>query len=113
MDLQGKDVNIQNSSPKQVLRRFEAVCPDAFCAPGSHLRRSPPFASSKNPVRFLVDFSGTEEILQVHALQDAIKSSQDRPGAFEIPMWDEARLKMVKAALLQLGTTISDTRRMC
>jgi hypothetical protein len=63
-------------------------------------------------VRFLVDFSNKEEIEEVHALQDAVKSSQDRPGAFEIPNWDEASLKKVKAALLQLGTTVSDTRRM-
>lgn len=63
-------------------------------------------------VRFLVDFSNKQEIEEVHALQDAIKSSQDRPGAFEIPNWDEASLKNVKAALLQLGTTVADTRHM-
>jgi hypothetical protein len=63
-------------------------------------------------VRFLVDFSNKEDIQQVHALQDAVKFSQERPGTFEIPNWDEASLKKVKAALLQLGTTISDTRRM-
>jgi hypothetical protein len=63
-------------------------------------------------VRFLVDFSNNEDVQQVHALQDAIKFSQGRLGAFEIPHWDEASLKKIKAALLQLGTTISDTRRM-
>jgi hypothetical protein len=63
-------------------------------------------------VRFLVDFSNKEEIQQVHALQDAIKFSQESSGTFEIPSWDEASLKKVKAALLQLGTTVSDTRRM-
>jgi hypothetical protein len=63
-------------------------------------------------VRFLVDFSNMEDVRQVHALQDAIKFSQERPGAFEIPHWDEASLKEIKAALLQLGTTVSDTRRM-
>ena len=63
-------------------------------------------------VRFLVDFSNKEDVRQVHALQDAIKFSQERPGTFEIPNWDEASLKKVQAALLQLGTTVSDTRRM-
>jgi hypothetical protein len=33
-------------------------------------------------------------------------------GTFEIPDWDEAGLKNIQAALLQLGTTVSDTRRM-
>ncbi len=63
-------------------------------------------------VRFLVDFSNKEEIQQVHALQDAIKFSQEHPGTFEIPNWDQASLKKVQTALLQLGTTVSDTRRM-
>jgi hypothetical protein len=63
-------------------------------------------------VRFLVDFSNKEEIQQVHALQDAIKFSQERPGTFEIPNWDQASLKKVQTALLELGTTVSDSRRM-
>src|SRR6516165_7295423 len=63
-------------------------------------------------VRFLVDLSNKEDIRQVHALQDVIKLNQARPGTFEIPHWDEASLKKIKAALLQLGTTVSDTRRM-
>src|SRR6516164_7977579 len=62
-------------------------------------------------VRFLVDFSNKEDVRQVHALQDAIKFNQARLGTFEIPHWDEASLKKIKAALLQLGTTVSDTRR--
>ena len=63
-------------------------------------------------VRFLVDFSSNEELQQIHALQDAVKFDQQRLGAFDIPNWDEAGLKTMKAALLQLGTTVSDTRRM-
>jgi hypothetical protein len=64
-------------------------------------------------VRFLVNFSNKEEeVGRVHALQDAVKFSQERPGTFEIPNWDEASLKRVQAALLQLGTTVSDTHRM-
>ncbi|HEX3349064.1 MAG TPA: DUF1254 domain-containing protein [Acetobacteraceae bacterium] len=63
-------------------------------------------------VRFLLDFSMKGDVQQVYALQDAIKFSQERPGTFEIPNWDQASLKKVQAALLLLGTTISDTRRM-
>lgn len=63
-------------------------------------------------VRFLVDFSSNAEIEQVHALQDAVKAEQRRSGTFEIPNWDEAGLRTMKAALLQLGATVSDTRRM-
>lgn len=63
-------------------------------------------------VRFLVDFSQKGDVGQVHALQDAIKFNQERAGTFDIPEWDEASLKKVQAALLQLGTTVSDTRRM-
>jgi hypothetical protein len=63
-------------------------------------------------VRFLVDVSSREDVRQVHALQDAIKLEQERPGSFEIPRWDEASLNKIKAALLQLGATVSDSRRM-
>src|SRR5579864_3743376 len=63
-------------------------------------------------VRFFVDFSNNADIQQVHAIQDAVKFSQERTGTFKILNWDQASLKKVQAALLQLGTTISDTRRM-
>jgi len=63
-------------------------------------------------VRFYVDFSNEEDVRQVHALQDDIRFSQTRPGTFEVPHWDETSLKKVQAALQQLGTTFSDTRRM-
>jgi len=63
-------------------------------------------------VRFLADFSNEEDVRETHALQDAIKLDQDRAGSFEIPHWDERSLKKVKAALLQLGTTVSNSRRM-
>jgi hypothetical protein len=63
-------------------------------------------------VRFLVDFSHKQEVSEVFALQDAIEVDIKNPGTFEIPAWDEPSLKKVRTALLQLGTTISDTRRM-
>src|SRR6266851_9457098 len=63
-------------------------------------------------VRFFVDFSNDEDVRQVHALQDEVRFSQKSPGTFEVPHWDEASLKKVQAAFQQLGTTLSDTRRM-
>src|SRR5258706_15528488 len=46
-------------------------------------------------VRFLIDVSNKEDVGQVHALQDAIKFSQERSGTFEIPNWEEASFKKV------------------
>ncbi|WP_395676603.1 DUF1254 domain-containing protein [Inquilinus sp.] len=63
-------------------------------------------------VRFLVDFSSPGDIAKVHALQDMVTLAQDRPGRFEVPDWDPASLGTIRAALQQLGTTVSDTRRM-
>ncbi len=63
-------------------------------------------------VRMLVDPANPKDVQQVHALQDALKVSQQSPGMFQVPNWDEASRKKVHAALLQLGETISDTKRM-
>ena len=63
-------------------------------------------------VRMLVDPANPQDVQQARALQDALTVSQQSPGTFEIPNWDEASLKKVHTALLQLGETISDTRRM-
>jgi len=63
-------------------------------------------------VRVLVDRRNNDELPQLHSFQNALKVTQQNPGTFQIPNWDEASRKKVQAALLQLGTTISDTRRM-
>ena len=49
---------------------------------------------------------------QVHALQDEIKIEQPGgPGKFEIPNWDHESQGKIRAALLQLGNYVTDTRR--
>jgi hypothetical protein len=63
-------------------------------------------------VRMVVDPANPPDVQQVHALQDALTVCQQSPGTFEILNWDEASLKKVHTALLRLGETISDTRRM-
>jgi hypothetical protein len=62
-------------------------------------------------VRTLVDPTNPKDIEQVHALQDAIKVSQNNPGRFEVPNWDQASRKKVHDALLVLGETLRDTSR--
>jgi hypothetical protein len=63
-------------------------------------------------VRVLVDPTKQQDIQSIHALQDALEVSQQKIGTFAIPNWDELSRNRVQAALLQLGTTISHTRRM-
>jgi hypothetical protein len=62
-------------------------------------------------VRTLVDPVDTEDLRQVHALQDAIKVEQASPGTFEVPAWDAASQKKVRDALLVLATTIADFKK--
>ena len=54
-------------------------------------------------VRTVVDPADPKDVLEVHALQDAIKASQQSPGKFEIPNWDPVSQKKVRDALLVLG----------
>jgi hypothetical protein len=63
--------------------------------------------------RILVDPASPEDVKQVHALQDAIRVEQPGgPGKFEVPNWDQASQKKVRDALIVLGSTLPDSRRM-
>lgn len=64
-------------------------------------------------VRILVDPNDQEDMKRVHALQDAITVEQPGgPGRFEVVNWDQASQKKVRDALLVLGATLPDTKRM-
>ena len=63
-------------------------------------------------VRTLVDPNDPDDLQRVHALQDAIQTSQPGgPGKFETPNWDKVSQKKVRDALLVLASTVTDTRR--
>jgi hypothetical protein len=62
-------------------------------------------------VRTLVDPANPKDLEEVHTLQDAIKVSQNDPGRFEVPNWDQASRKKVHDALLMLSETIPDSSR--
>ncbi|MCY1225080.1 hypothetical protein D9M72_372700 [compost metagenome] len=63
-------------------------------------------------IRTLVDPADPADIRQVHALQDGIKVEQKSVGRFDAPNWDEASRNRLRDALLTLGQTVPDTRRM-
>jgi hypothetical protein len=63
-------------------------------------------------IRILVDPSQPGDLARVHALQDAIRVEQFEQGSFEVPKWDQASQKKVRDALLVLGSTLPDSRRM-
>jgi hypothetical protein len=63
-------------------------------------------------IRTLVDPSDPADLGRVHALQDAVAVSQASPGRFEVPSWDAASQARVRDALIVLGSTVPDSRRM-
>jgi hypothetical protein len=63
-------------------------------------------------IRILANPQDSEDMKQVHALQDAIKVEQKSSGKFEVPNFDSESQKKVRDALLALGTTILDNKRM-
>ena len=62
-------------------------------------------------VRALVDPANPQDVQQVHALQDALKVSQQSPGTFDIPNWDERASRKYVSRCCSSGE-ISDTKRM-
>ncbi len=64
-------------------------------------------------VRILVDPNDPKDVEAVHALQDAIKIDQPGgPGTFKIPNWDASTQIKVRDALLELASTVPDTKGM-
>lgn len=63
-------------------------------------------------LRMLVDPANPADLKAVHALQDAVKARQEKPGAFEIPAWEAASQKKVRDALCVLADTLPDKNKM-
>jgi hypothetical protein len=51
-----------------------------------------------------------QDVQAVHALQDAIKVSQNNPGSFQIPKWDPPSKTKIREALLVLKSTLPDLK---
>jgi hypothetical protein len=63
-------------------------------------------------IRTLIDPANPKDLEEVHKLQDAIQAEQKAPGKFEVPNWDPVSQKKVRDALLVLGSTLPDSKRM-
>ena len=64
-------------------------------------------------IRVLVDPTDPDDVAAAHALQDEIVVAQPGgPGMFEVPDWDADSQDKVRAALVALGETLSDSNRM-
>lgn len=63
-------------------------------------------------IRILADPGDAKDIERTCALQDAITTEQKSAGRFEPPEWDEASRSKVRQALLMLGSTLPDSKRM-
>jgi hypothetical protein len=62
-------------------------------------------------LRTLLDPNDANDVSQAHALQDAVKVTQQSPGRFEVPDWDRDSQKKVRDALKVLGESLPDLRR--
>src|SRR5262245_17061579 len=65
-------------------------------------------------VRILVDPSKPGDLEEVHKLQNSIRIVQHGagPGKFEVPRWEPESQQKVRDALLMLGSTLPDSKRM-
>jgi hypothetical protein len=63
-------------------------------------------------IRIMVNPEGPKDMNQVYALQDAIKVEQKSSGKYEVPNFDPVSQKKVRDALVVLGASIPDTKRM-
>jgi len=63
-------------------------------------------------LRTCVDPNNPADLKTVHAVQEAVKVSQQGTGNFEIPNWDPGSHKKVRDALLVLYGTVPDQNKM-
>ena len=92
----------------------DQYCPAVFYGAGPHtlIREQIGARYVITAVRTLIDPANPQDLEEVHKLQDAIRVEQMSPGKFEVPNWDPGSQKKVRDALLVLGSTLPDSRRM-
>jgi hypothetical protein len=92
----------------------DQYCPAVLYGAGKHILTRDQIGTRYiiAAVRTLIDPANPKDLGEVHNLQDAIRVEQKSPGKFEVPDWDHASQKKVRDALLVLGSTLPDSKRM-
>ena len=63
-------------------------------------------------IRTLMNPDDPADLAEATRLQDQISAAQSKRGRLDLPNWDTESLDTVRSALLQLASTLPDTRRM-
>ncbi|QFU81831.1 DUF1214 domain-containing protein [Natronorubrum aibiense] len=59
-------------------------------------------------MRTFVDLNDSDDVNEVHRLQDETTVRQQSSGSFEIPNWDQESFEELQAALITVGETMDD-----
>jgi hypothetical protein len=91
----------------------DEYCPLVAYGAGSHTLTREKIGTryAAAAVRTFVDPDDTDDLRQVHALQDAVRIEAPPQGEFEVPNWDKTSQDKVRQALELLGGTLPDTHR--
>src|SRR5262249_31076877 len=92
----------------------DQYCPAVYYGAGKHTLSREQVGTRYviTAVRTLADPANPRDAETVHKLQDSILVEQNRPGKFKVPAWDQTSQKKVRDALVVLGSTLPDSRRM-
>jgi len=118
-DLDAGPVTITMPDPGKRFMSLQVIdenqyCPAVFYCTANHTITSEHIGMRYvvAAVRTLIDPTNPSDAAEVHQLQDAIQVEQRNPGKFEVPNWDPTSQKKVRDALLVLGETLPDSKRM-
>jgi hypothetical protein len=118
-DLDGGPVTISLPDPAGRFMSLQVITEDhyvpaVFYGQGEHTLNRADIGTRYVTVaiRTLVNPNKDGDLQQVHALQDAVSARQDDIGSFDVPQWDSLSQEAVRDALVQLGATLPDSKRM-
>ncbi|WP_409527644.1 DUF1254 domain-containing protein [Rhizobium sp. BK313] len=117
-DLDAGPVTITLPDSGKRFMSMQAISQDMYSPPATYKPGPHTFTRNKIGTRYmlvgvrtLVDPSNPADMEAAHALQDELIVEQRSVGAFEVPKWDQASQSKIRKALIDLGTTLTDTSR--